>query len=68
MKKQVQLKELKDLSPAEMEKKVKEAKQELMTLRFQLAVGQLENTAKLKQTKRTIARLNTLLTQAQAAK
>ena len=59
-----QLKDLKDLSPAEMETKVKEAKQELMTLRFQLAVGQLENTAKLKQTKRTIARLNTLLTQA----
>lgn len=59
-----QLKDLKDLSPAEMEKQVKDAKQELMTLRFQLAVGQLENTAKLKQTKRTIARLNTLLTQA----
>lgn len=59
-----QLKELKDLSPAEMESKVKEAKQELMTLRFQLAVGQLENTAKLKQTKRTIARLNTMLAQA----
>lgn len=59
-----QLKELKDLSPAEMEKQIKDAKQELMTLRFQLAVGQLENTAKLKQTKRTIARLNTLLTQA----
>lgn len=59
-----QLKELKDLSPAEMETKVKEAKQELMTLRFQLAVGQLENTAKLKQTKRTIARLNTMLAQA----
>lgn len=59
-----QLKELKDLSSAELETKVKEAKQELMTMRFQLAVGQLENTAKLKQTKRTIARLNTLLTQA----
>lgn len=59
-----QLKELKDLSPAELETNVKEAKQELMTMRFQLAVGQLENTAKLKQTKRTIARLNTLLTQA----
>lgn len=59
-----QLKEIKDLSPAEMENKIKEAKQELMTLRFQLAVGQLENTAKLKQTKRTIARLNTLITQA----
>lgn len=57
-----QFKELKDLSPAEMDKKIKEAKQELMTLRFQLAVGQLENTAKLKHTKRTIARLNTLLT------
>lgn len=57
-----QLKELRDLSPAEMETKIKEAKQELMTLRFQLAVGQLENAAKLKQTKRTIARLNTLLT------
>lgn len=59
-----QLKELKDLSPAELETKVKEVKHELMTMRFQLAVGQLENTAKLKQTKRTIARLNTLLTQA----
>ena len=59
-----QLKELKSLSPAEIDKNIKDAKQELMTLRFQLAVGQLENTAKLKQTKRAIARLNTLLTQA----
>ncbi|MCP3987947.1 MAG: 50S ribosomal protein L29 [Actinomycetia bacterium] len=36
-----------------------DAKRELFNLRFQLATGQLENTARIKQVKKDIARLNT---------
>ena len=40
--------ELKELSTAEMIEKEKQFKDELFNLRFQLATGQLENTARLK--------------------
>ncbi len=36
-----------------------DAKRELFNLRFQLATGQLENTSRIKQVKKDIARLNT---------
>jgi large subunit ribosomal protein L29 len=36
-----------------------DAKRELFNLRFQLATGQLENTARLKEVRKDIARLNT---------
>jgi len=36
-----------------------DAKRELFNLRFQLATGQLENTTRIKQVKRSVARFNT---------
>jgi len=36
-----------------------DAKRELFNLRFQLATGQLENTARIKEVKRDVARINT---------
>ena len=36
-----------------------DSKRELFNLRFQLATGQLENTSRIKQVKKDIARLNT---------
>ena len=54
-------KEIRELTTAEIEQNVKTMKEELFNLRFQLATGQLENTARIKQVKRTIARLKTVV-------
>lgn len=55
--------ELRDLTIEELEKKVAELNQELFNLKFQLATGQLENSARLPQTRRDIARVHTVLRQ-----
>ncbi|TLG77425.1 50S ribosomal protein L29 [Culicoidibacter larvae] len=55
--------EIRNLSNAEITAKVKELKEELFNLRFQLATGQLENTARIKEVRKTIARLLTVLRQ-----
>ena len=55
--------EIKGLSQAELVAKEKSYKEELFNLRFQLATGQLENTARLKQVRKNIARLKTALRQ-----
>ena len=54
-------KEIKALSTTEMLEKEKSYKDELFNLRFQLATGQLENTARLKQVRKNIARIKTAL-------
>ena len=54
-------KELKEMSKAELVSKIAELKEELFNLRFQLAVGQLENTMVIASTKRDIARCMTIL-------
>ena len=43
--------------------KEKSYKDELFNLRFQLATGQLENTARLKKVRKDIARIKTVLRQ-----
>jgi large subunit ribosomal protein L29 len=43
--------------------KEKQYKEELFNLRFQQATGQLENTARLKQVRKNIARIKTVLRQ-----
>ncbi|MDN6625890.1 MAG: 50S ribosomal protein L29 [Pisciglobus halotolerans] len=60
--------ELKELSTSEMIEKEKEYKDELFNLRFQLATGQLENTARLKEVRKSIARIKTALRQAELQK
>ena len=52
-----------ELSLEELETKVNELKQELFNLKFQKTLGQLQNTAKIKDVKRTIARLKTVVTE-----
>lgn len=52
--------EIRELTTAEIEQNVKSMKEELFNLRFQLATGQLENTARIKQVKKSIARLKTV--------
>lgn len=53
--------EIKDLTTAQMLDKEKQYKEELFNLRFQQATGQLENTARLKQVRKNIARIKTVL-------
>lgn len=53
--------EIRDLSPEEKQRKLTELKEELFNLRFQHEVGQLESSAKMKQIKHDIARVQTIL-------
>lgn len=55
--------ELLSLNKTELEGKVKDLKEELFNLRFQLATGQLQNTMVIKGVKRDIARVLTALRQ-----
>ena len=51
---------MRDLTDDELEHRLAETRQELFNLRFQGATGALENTARLKLTKREIARILTI--------
>ena len=53
--------ELRDLNSEELIVKLNDFKSELFSLRFQLATGQLENTARIKMVKKDIARVKTIL-------
>jgi large subunit ribosomal protein L29 len=53
--------EFRSLSPEERRQKLVELKQELFNLRFQHATGQLENPQRLKQIKRDVARVQTII-------
>ncbi len=53
--------EIRDLSPNELDSKLNELTEEHFNLRFQHGVGQLENTSLLKDIKRDIARVNTII-------
>ena len=55
--------EIRELSVAELNEKLSDLKAELFNLRFQLATGQLENTATITECKRDIARVLTVLRQ-----
>lgn len=59
--------ELRELGDHELLERLAEAKEEHFNLRFQHATGQLENTARLGQVKKDIARLETLLRQREIA-
>jgi len=54
---------IRKMEQATIEKQIKELKQELFNLRFQAAVGKLENTAQIGKTKKQIARMKTVLTE-----
>ncbi|MCE5153993.1 50S ribosomal protein L29 [Staphylococcus hyicus] len=51
---------IRDLTTSEIEEQIKSSKEELFNLRFQLATGQLEETARIKTVRKTIARLKTV--------
>ncbi|WP_143529249.1 50S ribosomal protein L29 [Rubrobacter xylanophilus] len=55
--------ELRELDVEEIERRLAETRRELFNLRFQHATGQLENTGQLREVRRNIARLLTVLNQ-----
>ena len=57
--------EIRNLSVAELEGKLKELKEELFNLRFQHVTGQLENPIKMRDVKREIARIKTVIREKQ---
>ena len=57
------VKEVRDLDLNQLESQIKELKHELFNLKLQKTLGQLQNTAKIRDVKRTIARLKTVVTE-----
>ncbi len=53
--------QLRELNHRELMEKLAESKKELFNLRFQLATNQLDNTARVKAVKKTVARVRTIL-------
>ena len=60
--------ELRELSVADLQQRLDEAKKSLTDMRFKKAVtGQLENPTRIRTTRREIARIQTILTEKQGA-
>ncbi len=59
--------EIRLLSIEELRSKLADARQELMNLRFQIVTGQLTDTSRLKQSRREIARFETILRERELA-
>ena len=55
--------EMRNLNVEELRSKLADTRQEFMNLRFQVVTGQLTDTSRLKQTRRLIARYETVLRQ-----
>ena len=55
------IQEIREKTPAELEKALKDLKEELFNLRFQLAINQLDNPTRITAVKREIARVNTVI-------
>ncbi len=59
--------DLRKLSYAELQEKLDEAKEELFNLRFQVVTNQLDNTARIKQVRRHVARVKTMMREQEIA-
>ena len=56
----MKINKIREMSSPELEKELKELKQELFKLRFSLATNGLDNPKKINQVKKDIARINTM--------
>ncbi|TYP50315.1 50S ribosomal protein L29 [Thermosediminibacter litoriperuensis] len=61
-------KQIRELSDQELVQKLKDLKSELFNLRFQSATGQLDNPMRIREVRKTIARIKTILTERERAK
>lgn len=57
------IKEIREKSNADLEKDIIDLKKELFDLRFQKATGQLENPLRIREVRKTIARIKTVITE-----
>jgi large subunit ribosomal protein L29 len=57
------IKDIREKTNAELEHEIETLKEELFNLRFQQATGNLENPARIKQVRETIARIKTVITE-----
>jgi large subunit ribosomal protein L29 len=60
-------KEIRELAPAEISTKLREVREQLLQLRLRKQTGQVEKTHELRTLRKTIARLETVLTEKKAA-
>jgi large subunit ribosomal protein L29 len=65
---QMKIGDIRAMSPDQMDDAVLNLKKERFNLRFQRATGQLENTSRLKEARRDIARIKTVAAQQRAKK
>ena len=63
MKSSEYLKELRTQSAAQLQEQLVAAKKELINLRFQNATNQLDNTGRIKEVRKNIARIQTVITE-----
>ena len=66
MKTTTYLEDLKAQSPAQLNETLVAAKKELFNLRFQNATNQLDNTSRIKEVRKNIARIQTVITEKSA--
>ena len=59
----MELKKIREMTDNELDAELKKKKNELFNLRFQHVTGQLENPTKMKEVKREIARVKTIITE-----
>ena len=59
--------ELRNMDTEELESRLNETRQELFNLRFQLVTGQLDNSSRIGQVRRTVARMETILREREIA-
>ena len=57
----MKVKDIRDMNGAELTQKLDDLKTELFNLRFRLVTGQLENPMRIKEVRKTIARVKTIL-------
>ena len=63
MKSKTYVDDLKNKTAADLAQELKAAKKELFNLRFQNATNQLDNTARIREVRKNIARIQTVMTQ-----
>lgn len=64
----MKVQEIKDLDDKDLEKRLSDLKEELFNLRFQMTTGQLDNVMRLRDVKRSIARVKTVQRQRELGK
>ena len=64
----MELKKMREMTEAELNAELLKMKKDLFNLRFQHVTGQLENPIKIRETKRDIARVKTIIREKELAK